>query len=96
MRGVIVTASAGVELIAATTDGASAAFDGVIWLAAIVLCVMVATVIWAYLRGRMRSSMYRDERPEFDLAELRRLRETGQVSATEYKNLERSLYPDIK
>lgn len=98
VRDVIVTGSGGtrVEMIAATTKGASAAFDGIVLLAVVVLLVMCAAVGLAYVRRRMRSAMDRDGRPGFDLVELRRLRDNGQVSAAEYESLTRSLYPEIR
>lgn len=98
MCGVIVIGSTGigVEIIGAATHGASGVFDGVVWLAVIVFLVMLAVVILAYLRRRMRSSTPRDGQPDFDLAELRRLRDTGQVTTAEYENLTRSLYPEPK
>jgi len=74
------------------SGGGSAVFEAVVWLCAIVLIVIVATVILAYVRRRIRSSMSWEGRPGFDLAQLRRLKEDGQLSAEEYDNLVESLY----
>ena len=70
----------------ASRDG-SAVFDAVELLGVIVFIVIVVTVILAYVRQRMRSSMSWEGRPGFDLAQLRRLKEGERLSAEEYDNL---------
>lgn len=69
-------------------------FEAVALLGAIVFIVVVTTAILAYVRRRMRASMLPDGGPGFDLAELRRLKEGGQLSADEYDNLVQTLYAD--
>ncbi len=76
----------------ASGDG-SAVFEAVVLLGVIVI---VATVILAYVRQRMRSSMSSEGRPGFDLAQLHRLKEGGQLSAEEYDNLVQTLYADCE
>lgn len=72
----------------------SVVFDAVIWLGVIVFIVIVATVILAYVRRRMRSSMSHVGPPGFDLAELRRLKDRGRLTGEEYDNLFQTLFPD--
>lgn len=74
------------------SGSSSAVFEVVELLGVIVFIVIVATVVLAYFRRRMRSSMSREGRPGFDLAQLRRLKEGGQLSAEEYDNLVQTLY----
>ncbi len=79
----------------ASGDG-SAVFEGVVLLGVIVFTVIVATVILAYARQRMRSSMSWESCSGFDLAQLRRLKEGGRLSAEEYDNLVQTLHADCE
>ena len=76
------------------SEGSSAAFEAVGLLAAVVFVVIVAIAVLGYMRRQMRSSMSRGSGSGFDLAQLRRLRDGGQLSAEEYDDLVHTQYAD--
>lgn len=84
------------EMMGMASGDGSAVFEGVVLLGVIVFIVIVVTVILAYVRQRMRSSMSSEGRPGFDLVQLRRLKEGGRLSAEEYDNLVQTLHADCE
>lgn len=84
------------EMMGMASRGGPTVFEAVVLLGAIVFVVIVAAVILAYVRQRMRSSRSWEGRPGFDLAQIRRLKESGQVSPEEYDNLVETLYADCE
>jgi hypothetical protein len=72
--------------LAAAHTADEAAFEGVLWLAGVVLVLVVAAVILGYVRRRIRASRSQAG-PAFTLEELRRLRDQGDLSEAEYKAL---------
>ncbi|MHC4697038.1 MAG: hypothetical protein ACYTFA_09865 [Planctomycetota bacterium] len=62
----------------------AAALEGLLWVGAIVMACLAAVVLLLHLRRRMNSS-HRDSQADFSLHELRRMRDRGSLSATEYE-----------
>lgn len=80
----------GVALAWATgVADSSAAFSGFLWLGTVVLSIMALVVVLATLRRRFRDATV-GTMPPFSLADLRRLKEAGTVSAEEYDALRHS------
>ena len=74
----------------------SPAFEGVVLLGLVVFIVVTAIVVLAHIRRRMRSSMPQVGRPEFELAELRQLRDGGWISKDEYESPVQFLVADCE
>ncbi|MFQ5494501.1 MAG: SHOCT domain-containing protein [Phycisphaerae bacterium] len=68
----------------------SAAFEGVTWMAVLLGVIVVATVILAWARRRLMSSRSAPGTP-FSLADLRRLRDRGELTKNEYEAVRRSM-----
>jgi hypothetical protein len=64
------------------------AFEGLLWIGAIVLAFLLVVVLLQYVRTRLDASR-RYARADFTLQELRRLRENGHLTETEFGTLKR-------
>ena len=63
-------------------------FEGFLWLTGVVAVVVLAVVILSFLRARVRRSKLSAQAP-FSLAQLRRLRDQGELTCSEYEVLKR-------
>ena len=71
--------------LAQSTDQA-AAFEGLLWLAGLVFALMLAAVVLAYVRKRLRASEP-DQTHGFTLDRLRHMRDRGDLTTAEYEAL---------
>lgn len=76
--------------ILAESDAQAEAFEAILLMAALVLIFAIATVIVVYLRKRMRPSRVETD-GGFSLADLRRLRNSGELTIAEYETLRNKL-----
>ena len=74
--------------------GGSAVFEAVVPLGLIVMVVITATTILAFIRRRMRASTSQEVHSGFDLTQLRRLRDGGLLTTEEHDNLFKAVYAD--
>jgi len=72
----------------------SQAFEGVLWLGAVVAAVILATLI-ARIVWRKLNPTNRTDSAAFTLEDLRRLRETGDLTGPEYETLRSKLLSDV-
>ncbi len=63
-----------------------ALFDGFVWLFFLLVAVALMVVAIALLRKRLRKRVY-SERTDFSLDQLRRLRDRGDLTESEYEVL---------
>ena len=68
----------------------TAVFQAFIWLAIVVIILMVGAAIVSYLRRKTRASV-EIPAPVFTLEGLRRLRDRGDLTDTEYETLKQKL-----
>lgn len=73
-----------------SSDGGAAVFESLMWLAAVVSAVILATAILAYTRRRMRRNL-KDHATGLTLEDLRSLRESGWLTSAEYEALARQM-----
>ena len=66
------------------------AFEALLWFGALVLAILLAVAIVGCLRRRIRASRL-NARPSFTLNELRRLRDRGELTPSEYAALRRGV-----
>ena len=67
------------------SDARAAGFEGLAWLFGLLMLVSLAAVIALYFRRRLRSNGL--DSGGFSLAELRRLRNRGELTVPEYEAL---------
>jgi hypothetical protein len=73
----------------------AATFEGLLWLGALLVVVSSVAVVLVYLRRRTRRPGQPTE-PSFTLEDLRRLRDEGTVSTTEYEALRDKMVQGLK
>ncbi len=77
-------------LAAGSPTGGAAAFSGLMWLGCIVLISLLAVIIAVFARRRAKGSEEGTESP-FTLDDLRRMREAGDVTNSEFEALQQDV-----
>ncbi len=70
-------------------------FEGTLLLGGVVLVAVLAVLLLSYVRSRVRRSGWMTD-PMFSLAELRRLRDEGELTVAEYDALQRRALNDLR
>ncbi len=70
------------------------ALEVLAWLGGLILAVLVAAVVLAYTKRRLRRSAPADG-PAFDLDQIREMREHGELTDAEYEALRERVIQDI-
>ena len=79
-----------IAIMTSTTSPEEAAFSGLLWLGGILLLIVTAVAVAIYMRRGIRSSG-QDGEPPFTLEDLRRMRDAGEVTQTEFDALKRRI-----
>ena len=70
--------------------------DWVLWFASFLALVLAGGFVLYVLRKRVRETPLEGRRPVFSLEELRRLRDRGELSPTEYESLREHVVAQLR
>lgn len=77
------------DLLARQSVASEKALEGWLWFGGLVLALLACMVVLLYVRRRIRHRGGDDQAPLFDLDELRKMRDTGELTIPEYEVLRR-------